>query len=79
MQNHPRKMKVCQIERKKCSWVKANKIPRKKKEKRKEKREPTRLKTRKGCLGKKKNSKNNISKIEKNKNESEWFDHKIRC
>ena len=73
-------MEICQIERnKKCSWVKANKIPRKKKEKRKEKREPTRLKTRKDCLGKKKNSKNNISKIEKNKNESEWFDHKIRC
>ena len=32
MQIHPRKMKVCQIERtKKCSWVKANKIPKKKK------------------------------------------------
>ena len=32
MQSHLRKMKVCQIERtKKCSWVKANKIPKKKK------------------------------------------------
>ena len=31
MQIHPRKMEVCQIERnKKCSWVKANKIPKKK-------------------------------------------------
>ena len=43
MQNHPRKMKVCQIERKKCSWVKANKIPRKKKEKRKEKKRESQL------------------------------------
>ena len=32
MQIHPRKMEACQIERnKKCSWVKANKIPKKKK------------------------------------------------
>ena len=36
MQIHPGKMEVCQIERnKKCSWVKANKIPKKKKFKKK--------------------------------------------
>ena len=36
MKIHPRKMEVCQIERnKKCSWVKANKIPKKKKFKKK--------------------------------------------
>ena len=36
MQIHPRKMEACQIERnKKCSWVKANKIPKKKKFKKK--------------------------------------------
>ena len=50
MQIHPRKMKVCQIERtKKCSWVKANKIPKKKI---KNKKRLTRLKTQKGGLGK---------------------------
>ena len=31
--SHPGKMEVCQIERKKCSWMKANKIPKKKKKK----------------------------------------------
>ena len=50
MQIHPRKMKVCQIERtKKCNWVKANKIPKKKKN---NKKMLTRLKTQKGGLGK---------------------------
>ena len=39
-------MEVCQIERKKCSWMKANKIPKKKKKK------LARLKSEKGGLGK---------------------------
>ena len=51
MQIHPRKMEVCQIERnKKCSWGKANKIPKKKKK-------LARLKTQKGSLGKSKKKK----------------------
>ena len=52
MQIHPRKIRVCQIERnKKCSCVIANKIPKNSKKKKK-KEKLSRLKTRKGNLGK---------------------------